>query len=474
MATYQSFGTTLDTSIGLQGRVKYDLGGNDDKRIPEILSGEALYNLDDGGKKLGDIPTNILCSNPVQNDRSRLLPKKSDIESDEVEISHPQTQRPLISGSIILATLFFGFSIGFSTGYFASEMNFFRQTRNNSELEGGGYSQHDTSTKITNAKGFDGTESKVLNFIEEFAFQETEAEKDSLVGELKAPLMRFPWQGPSNTRKPLIYLNRPEAYALLMESSPALSTISQYSSDFFLISSGMDNQLNTQYCGPATIVAILNSLRFLKIANGNGVHIPMDPNYGYQYATQEDIFDECTKKNVISTVGGVPGTDGILTPPYGMTMGQVSSLLDCHLNSGWKISTQYVDETHMTVGKMRFDLKSALADLNSRVVVNFLRSSVGQVGGGHWSPVGSYSDKEDAFLVLDVAKFKYPPVWIPSDRLFDAMSTTDDCGTWNFPDGQDALSKEERLASTPNKDTSTMSKLDCKSQLRGYIIITKS
>jgi len=106
--------------------------------------------------------------------------------------------------------------------------------------------------------------------------------------------------------------------------------------------------------------------------------------------------------------------------------------------------------------------------------VNFLRSSVGQVGGGHWSPVGSYSDKEDAFLVLDVAKFKYPPVWIPSDRLFDAMSTTDDCGTWNFPDGQDALSKEERLASTPSKDASTMSKLDCKSQLRGYIIITKS
>ena len=88
-----------------------------------------------------------------------------------------------------------------------------------------------------------------------------------------------------------------------------------------------------------------------------------------------------------------------------------------------------------SIAKMRFHLKHALRDPNSRILVNYDRSKIGQTGSSHWAPVGSYSHTMDAFLLLEVAKYKYPSVWVPSERLFDAMSTTDDCGEWNFPSG---------------------------------------
>ncbi len=390
-----------------------------------------------------------------------------------------------LSGSIIFATLFFGFSIGFSVGFLASEKGFFRRVGliKTEETEIVSMDNSHNVGAVHSRTNLNDTGNNVMNFIEEFLFRESDTDEQSIIPtprEQEDPLMRFSFQGPPSPKKPLIYLNRLDAYALLMDASPGMSTISQYSSDFFLISSGLDAQMNQAYCGTATAVAVLNSLRFLKVANGNGVDIPVDPIYDpYPYATQEDIFGDCTKAHVISHTGGGPGVDGILTPPFGLSMAQVVELLRCHLSvisggSGWKITEQYVDSTHMTIGKMRFDLKNALMDNNSRVLVNYDRSAVGQYGGGHWSPVGSYSEKEDAFLVLDVAKYKYPPVWIPSERLFDGMATTDDCGMWNYPDGQDALSQEERNAHTPKNYASTLEKLGCQPELRGYIIVTRS
>ena len=49
----------------------------------------------------------------------------------------------------------------------------------------------------------------------------------------------------------------------------------------------------------------------------------------------------------------------------------------------------------------------------------------GQQIGGHISPLGAYDEKKDRFLILDVARYKYPPVWVKASDLFDAMNTTD-------------------------------------------------
>ena len=50
---------------------------------------------------------------------------------------------------------------------------------------------------------------------------------------------------------------------------------------------------------------------------------------------------------------------------------------------------------------------------------------IGQQIGGHISPLGAYDAKADQFLILDVARYKYPPVWVETTVLFDAMNTPD-------------------------------------------------
>jgi len=59
------------------------------------------------------------------------------------------------------------------------------------------------------------------------------------------------------------------------------------------------------------------------------------------------------------------------------------------------------------------------------LVVNYLRDALGQEGGGHFSPVGAYDAASDRVLILDVATFRYPPVWARVADLYAAMNTVD-------------------------------------------------
>ena len=59
------------------------------------------------------------------------------------------------------------------------------------------------------------------------------------------------------------------------------------------------------------------------------------------------------------------------------------------------------------------------------VIVNYLRKAIGQQVGGHISPLAAYDAKSDRFLILDVARYKYPPVWVKTTDIFDAMNTPD-------------------------------------------------
>ncbi len=61
----------------------------------------------------------------------------------------------------------------------------------------------------------------------------------------------------------------------------------------------------------------------------------------------------------------------------------------------------------------------------SVVLVSYSRGTLNQTGTGHFSPVGGYCEAQDLVLILDVARFKYPPHWIPLALLFQAMQTID-------------------------------------------------
>ena len=59
------------------------------------------------------------------------------------------------------------------------------------------------------------------------------------------------------------------------------------------------------------------------------------------------------------------------------------------------------------------------------VIASYDRAGLDQTGSGHFSPIGGYHAANDLVLVLDVARFKYPPHWIAAERLWQAMRAID-------------------------------------------------
>ena len=88
-----------------------------------------------------------------------------------------------------------------------------------------------------------------------------------------------------------------------------------------------------------------------------------------------------------------------------------------------KIEVRHAGDT--TLEEFRVSAAKYLATENHFVLVNYLRMAIGQERGGHISPLATYDAKGDRFLILDVARYKYPPVWVGAAELFDAMNTRD-------------------------------------------------
>ena len=59
------------------------------------------------------------------------------------------------------------------------------------------------------------------------------------------------------------------------------------------------------------------------------------------------------------------------------------------------------------------------------MIVNHLRKAIGGEIGSHISQFAAHGGKADRFLMLDVARYKYPPVWVKTADMFAAMNTPD-------------------------------------------------
>jgi len=58
----------------------------------------------------------------------------------------------------------------------------------------------------------------------------------------------------------------------------------------------------------------------------------------------------------------------------------------------------------------------------SYLVVNYNRSVLKQTGTGHFSPIAAYDAQSDLVLIMDVARFKYPPHWVQLEALHRAIA----------------------------------------------------
>ena len=63
---------------------------------------------------------------------------------------------------------------------------------------------------------------------------------------------------------------------------------------------------------------------------------------------------------------------------------------------------------------------------------------------------------------MDVAKYKYPPVWVNSENMFDGVSTLDVCSSM----------KQHSVPVDWTKDFATIGQeLGCTSGYRGFVVI---
>lgn len=171
---------------------------------------------------------------------------------------------------------------------------------------------------------------------------------------------------------------------------------------FFPVAANFVTQKTQSYCGVASIVMVLNALH---------APAPSTPEYQpYHTFTQDNFLDE--------------QTDAVLPRDVlarqGMTLDQLGGLLSLH-----PVAIEVRHAADGNLDAFRAAARDYLGTRDRFVIVNYLRKTLGQEIGGHISPLAAYDEKSDRFLVLDVARYKYPPVWVTASDLFAAMNTID-------------------------------------------------
>ena len=171
---------------------------------------------------------------------------------------------------------------------------------------------------------------------------------------------------------------------------------------YFPLASHFVTQKTQTYCGVASIVMVLNAL---------GVPAPEVPQYApYRTFTQDNLLSA--------------RTDAILPretlAAQGMTLDQIGAILSTE-----PVHAEVHHASESSVDEFRKLASAYLSERGHFVIVNYLRKALGEETGGHISPLAAYDTKADRFLILDVARYKYPPVWVKTADLFAAMDTPD-------------------------------------------------
>lgn len=172
--------------------------------------------------------------------------------------------------------------------------------------------------------------------------------------------------------------------------------------DFLPLSTTFLTQERQTLCSVATGVMVLNAMPIEK---------PIDPFFDpYPIFTQRNYFTPAVNK-IISREK---------TLKIGMTLEEVTRVLRTH-----GVSAQRYHAADSSLAEFRKLVSQNLGERDNYVIINYRREYVGQPKGAHFSPLAAYDEATDSFLIMDVARYKFPPVWVKAGDLWNAMNTTD-------------------------------------------------
>ncbi|KAL4101496.1 hypothetical protein PRIC1_005248 [Phytophthora ramorum] len=191
-----------------------------------------------------------------------------------------------------------------------------------------------------------------------------------------------------------IAFSSPEGRKLFTE---AINSSTNFMQIYFPLAEQFITQAEPAFCGLATLAMCLNALQ-------------IDPGRLWKGPWRwfsEELFDCCTSLSVAKEKG--------------ISMSEFICLARCN----GVLTEDYRATSDFTLEQFRDIVKHSCATSSEIVVLNYSRKVLGQTGDGHFSPIGGYHAERDMVLLMDVARFKYPPHWVKLSRVFDAMQRVD-------------------------------------------------
>lgn len=187
---------------------------------------------------------------------------------------------------------------------------------------------------------------------------------------------------------------------------------------YFALAEQFHTQAEPAFCGLGTMVVVLNALA-------------IDPGRIWRGVWRwygEEMLDCCQSLPVIQETG--------------ITLDEFVCISRCN---GAKVTAYRYNESRLD------EFRRAVQQTTStphgvHMVAAYSRQVLGQTGDGHFSPIGGYHVERDLVLLLDVARFKYPPHWVPLPLLWQAFEPVDP--TTNRSRGYILLQKTEELYET--------------------------
>ncbi|KAL9142479.1 hypothetical protein ABFS82_14G171900 [Erythranthe guttata] len=166
---------------------------------------------------------------------------------------------------------------------------------------------------------------------------------------------------------------------------------------FFKLISHFQTQSEPAYCGLATLAMVLNALAIDPCRKWKGPWRWFD----------ETMLDCCEPLETVKVKG--------------ISFGKVICLAHC---AGAKVESYRTDQS--SIDEFRKFVTACSTSDDCHVISTYNRKAFKQTRSGHFSPIGGYHAESDMVLILDVARFKYPPHWVPLSLLWEAMDTVDE------------------------------------------------
>lgn len=169
--------------------------------------------------------------------------------------------------------------------------------------------------------------------------------------------------------------------------------------NYFFLSEQFTTQAHPAYCGIGSLSMALNALLIDPRRKWQGVWRWFD----------DEMLDCCEILDSIKE--------------RGITLHQLSCVATCN---GADVTVRYGPDMTIDAFRDLVQISCARSSVTKTVLIaSYARGVFNQTGTGHFSPIGGFNASQDMVLIMDVARFKYPPHWVPLTLLHEALQAID-------------------------------------------------